>query len=346
MDKSWIHESNRLSTNYLQGILNFLQFPLKSSKDGKLPCPCIKCVNALRFGQDVVMDHLIKHGLCMSYMHWYCHGESLSTTIEGDHFNNLNLNYGQSSSGVQVRIQQFIEDMVIGHANIGDKGFNSEMVEHFDCGNDQNIEIDGKELNKEAQKFYGFLKKTNEVLFEGSKKHSKLSFILDLFHKKCLNGWSNKSFKDLLGTLRETLLNGEKLPKSCYEVKKLIEWGKGIKNELGFTLVNLSKLIHARVHLHDEPFVFASQMQKVFYVQDALQSDWNVVVRTKSHDLYEMGEELSLESNFRLPINGGDIIGSSNAEFEEDNWTRNDIDDIIVDIEEGAKKVDYALEEE
>ncbi|XP_057989061.1 uncharacterized protein LOC131172125 [Hevea brasiliensis] len=118
--------------------------------------------------------------------------------------------------------------MVIGHANIGDKGFNSEMVEHFDCGNDQNIEIDGKELNKEAQKFYGFLKKTNEVLFEGSKKHSKLSFILDLFHKKCLNGWSNKSFKDLLGTLRETLLNGEKLPKSSYEVKKLIgELGLG-----------------------------------------------------------------------------------------------------------------------
>ncbi|XP_057992353.1 uncharacterized protein LOC110636261 [Hevea brasiliensis] len=209
MDKSWIHESNRLSTNYLQGILNFLQFALKSSKDGKLPCPCIKCVNALRFGQDVVMDHIIKHGFCMSYMQWYCHGESLSTTIEGDHFNNLNLNYGQSSSGVQVGIQQFIKDMVIGHANIGDKGFNSEMVEHVDCGNDQNIEIDGKELNEEAQKFYGFLKKTNEVLFEGSKKHSKLSFILDLFHKKCLNGWSNKSFKDLLGTLRETLPNGE-----------------------------------------------------------------------------------------------------------------------------------------
>ncbi|XP_057988994.1 uncharacterized protein LOC110642155 [Hevea brasiliensis] len=126
-----------------------------------------------------------------------------------------------------------------------------------------------------------------------------------------------------------------------------VEWGKGIrKDELGFTLVNLSKLIHTRVHLHDEPFVFVSQMQKVFYVQDALQSDWNVVVRTKSHDLYEMGEELSLESNFGLSINGGDIIGSSNAEFEEDNWTRNDIDDIIVDIEEGAKKVDDALEEE
>ena len=59
-------------------------------------------------------------------------------------------------------------------------------------------------------------------------KHSKLLFILDLFHKKCLNGWSNKPFKALIDTLRETLLEGDKLLKSSYEVKKLIhELGLG-----------------------------------------------------------------------------------------------------------------------
>ena len=56
--------------------------------------------------------------------------------------------------------------------------------------------------------------------------HSKLSFILDLFHKKCMNGWSNKSFKDLLETLRMTFPGLGDLPRSSYEVKKLI-------NELG-----------------------------------------------------------------------------------------------------------------
>ena len=43
-----------------------------------------------------------------------------------------------------------------------------------------------------------------------------------------MNGWSNKSFNDLLDSLRETFPAGEKLLKSSYEVKKLIcELGLG-----------------------------------------------------------------------------------------------------------------------
>ena len=86
------------------------------------------------------------------------------------------------------------------------------------------------ELTEEAKKFRKLLKETDHELFCGCKKHSTLSFILELFHKKCMNGWSNKSFTELLGTLRETLPEGEKVPKSSYEVKKIIsELGLGYK---------------------------------------------------------------------------------------------------------------------
>ena len=84
------------------------------------------------------------------------------------------------------------------------------------------MQLDAEQLNEEAMKFYGLLEKSNEQLFKGCKKHSKLSFILDLFHKKCMNGWSNESFNKLLDELRETLPEGEELPSSSYEVKKII----------------------------------------------------------------------------------------------------------------------------
>ena len=59
------------------------------------------------------------------------------------------------------------------------------------------------ELIEEAKKFCKLLKETNQGIFCGCKKHSTLSFILELFHKKCMTGWSNKSFTELLGALRE-----------------------------------------------------------------------------------------------------------------------------------------------
>ena len=91
---------------------------------------------------------------------------------------------------------------------------------------------------EEAKKFPKFLKKTYQEFFCGCKKHNTLSFILELFHKKCMNGWSNKSFTKLLDTLRETFLEGETLPKSSYEVKKIIS-ELGLRYEKKFIFIQI-----------------------------------------------------------------------------------------------------------
>lgn len=52
--------------------------------------------------------------------------------------------------------------------------------------------------NNENLKFYGLWKEIDEKLFRKCKKHSIFLFILDLFHTKCLNRWSNKFFSKLL----------------------------------------------------------------------------------------------------------------------------------------------------
>ena len=65
-----------------------------------------------------------------------------------------------------------------------------------------------------------------------------------------MNGWSNKSFTELLGTLRETLPEGEKLPKSSYEVKKIIsELGLGYKK---IHVCPNSCILFWKEHEHDD----------------------------------------------------------------------------------------------
>ena len=65
------------------------------------------------------------------------------------------------------------------------------------------------------------------------------------------------------------------------------------KDDFGFTLVNFSRKIHTGEKMEHDPFVFSSQVEQVFYVEDPKAKGWNVVVRVKPRDLFDMGDELS-----------------------------------------------------
>ncbi|KAI0515865.1 hypothetical protein KFK09_008533 [Dendrobium nobile] len=72
-----------------------------------------------------------------------------------------------------------------------------------------------------------------EELNPGCKKFSKLSFMLHLFHLKFLNSWTTRSFNMLLELLIEAFLEGTSLPKTTYEVKKLMK-----AFDLGYTKIH------------------------------------------------------------------------------------------------------------
>ena len=76
--------------------------------------------------------------------------------------------------------------------------------------------------NENANKFYNLLRKAEHELYPWYKKFTKLSFIIKLFHMKCLNGWNNKSFTILLELLKEALLEGETLPSNYNKTKKVL----------------------------------------------------------------------------------------------------------------------------
>ncbi|KAL6129740.1 hypothetical protein ACLB2K_073089 [Fragaria x ananassa] len=60
-----------------------------------------------------------------------------------------------------------------------------------------------------------------------------------------------------------------------------VESSRGVKvNELGFTLVKLDKIGHL-----NDPFVLATHLKQIFYIEDPLDAEWSVVVRCPDKDL-------------------------------------------------------------
>ncbi|XP_028548537.1 uncharacterized protein LOC114579038 [Dendrobium catenatum] len=64
--------------------------------------------------------------------------------------------------------------------------------------------------------------------------------------------------------------------------------GTSVKqDQFGYTLVNFSRLIHTGDKLEDDPFVFSSQVEPVYYIQDPKNTNWNFVVRMRPRDVYD-----------------------------------------------------------
>jgi hypothetical protein len=63
------------------------------------------------------------------------------------------------------------------------------------------------------------------------------------------------------------------------------------KDAFGFTSLNFSRLIHTGDNFSDDPFVFSSQVEQVFYVRDGKKDDWYIPVQVRPRDLFDMGRQ-------------------------------------------------------
>ncbi|KAD4888057.1 hypothetical protein E3N88_20130 [Mikania micrantha] len=68
-----------------------------------------------------------------------------------------------------------------------------------------------------------------------------------------------------------------------------VDINRGCKIDNGVTLVNFSYKAHTGVNLADDPYVMASQVEKVFYVGDPKHKNWEVVRHVKVRDAFDMG---------------------------------------------------------
>ncbi|XP_027067562.2 uncharacterized protein [Coffea arabica] len=98
--------------------------------------------------------------------------------------------------------------------------------------------------------------------------------------------------------------------------------GKRLKqDDDGFTLVNFMN-----VKRHHEPFVLASQVKQVFYVEDPLDKGWNVVIPTIPRDDLKM-DPIDVE----MYLQSQPSSSHQRDTFDDINWVREGVIGEIVD---------------
>ncbi|KAL4556637.1 hypothetical protein LXL04_034791 [Taraxacum kok-saghyz] len=195
MDReTWMYRLDRFSQEYLDNLVEFE----KAANDHRVHrgeshiwYPCTKCQNCQKFDDwHIIQGHLITEGFMSRYTRWSEHGELLSDCITVDVGSNYD-DVDDSEDDNRDNLDEMLDD----------------------------IEDDGTYTDYEN--FQQLIEDNEKPLYEGCKKFTKISAVLKLFNLKENNGWSDKSFTETLEVINEMLPEGNELPVSIYQAKKI-----------------------------------------------------------------------------------------------------------------------------
>lgn len=147
-----------------------------------------KCGNTSWLDRDNVYDHLVCNGFARGYTCWIFHGESI---LDHSVSQNQVLNESSFHESLDVDERDNMQDMLqetFGYSN--ENAFQGFGVDVDD--------MTSETPNIDTSNFCDLVRDCNCELYPGCKSSSKLSFIIRLYHIKCMSGWSNKSFSLLL----------------------------------------------------------------------------------------------------------------------------------------------------
>ncbi|XP_024013159.1 uncharacterized protein LOC112087474 [Eutrema salsugineum] len=201
VDKAWVHLC-RADPAYEIGARNFVNSVASALGDCDLViCLCIDCRNVDRHSKNDVVDHLVTRGMDETYKlrtDWYHHGE---------------VNCGSDEARKVIR--EWNEEIVGLY----------QAAEYLDeeLANKTDLCDVAEGLDKREDEFLAKLGDAETPLYPSCASHSKLSAIVSLFRLKTQNGWSDKSFNELLETLPSMLPEDNVLHTSLYDVKKFIK---------------------------------------------------------------------------------------------------------------------------
>ncbi|KAJ9546594.1 hypothetical protein OSB04_019137 [Centaurea solstitialis] len=129
-----------------------------------------------------------------------------------------------------------------------------------------------------------------------------------------------------------------------------VDINRDCKKDNSVTLVNFSYKAHTGANLTDDPFVLASQVDKVFYVREPKHKDWEVVRHVKLRDAFDMRivdddhvARYSNDSTFDVPnldriARDGDDGINVTSDMERDVDVEEDDDDLVLFLFMGKRK--------
>jgi len=201
---------------WINGLTTFLNAAeANRSTRGHMCCPCRRCQNNKLYNKrDTLMTHLFENGFMSNYTLWTKHGEP----------------------GVLLRDDEEEEDDIPDWAHLHEAGaFQDEtMDESEDNVNAEAQQLDelghvlldamqGSETAKESIKFQKMLEDHKKLLYPNCKEgQMKLGTTLEMLQWKAGNGVTDKGFGELLKLVKNMLPEGNELPSSTYEAKKIV----------------------------------------------------------------------------------------------------------------------------
>lgn len=191
MDRKWI-SANRLSKEYEIGVKEFVEFAVKNAKDpNRVVCPCLKCCFGKRVREDELEGHLVCNGIDQSYTCWIRHGEKKK--------GNINFENSSTYASTDFDTDTYEPDRV-----------------------DEIAKAVEEDLRDCPKMFESLLSDAEKELYNGCTKFTRLSAILKLYNLKASNGWSDKSFTELLTLIKDMLPDDNELPSRTYEAKRIL----------------------------------------------------------------------------------------------------------------------------
>ncbi|KAL8099331.1 hypothetical protein AgCh_031838 [Apium graveolens] len=196
--RTWMYKISRATYEYISGVKHFIECAEKHAKGDMIMCPCYDCYNFKKFPTvDTVRDHLFRRGFMDDYTRWIWHGEGIhSRTTETYTRNDESFGDGTPENKEDDVENDRVEEMI-------------EDLEDF--------------LNHQPKILESLVDGSKKLLYPGcNDQFTRLSTTLKLCKLKVKNGWSDKSFTEMLKLLADILPPNNELPISTYEAKKIL----------------------------------------------------------------------------------------------------------------------------
>ncbi|XP_074321844.1 uncharacterized protein LOC141659024 [Apium graveolens] len=207
MDRlTWMYKIPRVSHAYVNGVNEFIACAVENlkmkqiehGKEDKITYPCRDCYNLKKYPNiDTVRDHLFHRGFMEDYTKWIWHGEGIHTS-KTETSSKIYESYGNSmprneeDDAENDKVEEMIQDV-------------EEILVH------------------QPEVLENLVDDSKRPLYHGCNvQFTRLSTTLKLCKLKVKNGWSDKSFTEMLKLLAEMLPVKNELPTSTYEAKKIL----------------------------------------------------------------------------------------------------------------------------
>ncbi|XP_071705352.1 uncharacterized protein [Rutidosis leptorrhynchoides] len=199
MDRNtWMYEIGRATAEFMDSVDEFItvvETDQLEKGNNAICCPCNKCKNARWYADSTdIKSHLIAHGFMRGYTCWSFHGESVADLNPSVSDNDTDNEEDSYNSDNNVNFDDMFDDLDM-EDNVADK-YHDRLQQLF---------VDAE-----------------KPLYTGCMNFTKLSTVIQLVNLKSNNGWSDTSFTSLLELLNKMLPEGNELPVSTYQAKKLM----------------------------------------------------------------------------------------------------------------------------